>query len=315
MSRLLVLCWHNVDPTDAFHGPSAEAGRAGLHRQLRWVRRWLTVVPLRPALDALATGRRLPPRAVALTFDDGYRDNATVAAPMLAAMGLPATFFLVPDFLSGEVDAWWEQLARLFTHATVDHVDWGGRRHELATPGHRRAAAGAIAEQVKAVDRHERAAAIDELRGRLAPDGPPAERLFMNWEEARGLARHGVDAQSHTSTHPILSRESTSSQSDELLRARRQLEQGLGHTVDVLAYPNGSPRDYDQETVRLTDEAGYGFALTTRPAWGTPLDPRLEIPRLVLDPAIDDLRLLKRTTQAALGPIPSIRGTRGRRRR
>jgi len=311
MSRLLVLCWHNVDPTDAFHGPSAEAGRAGLHRQLRWVQRWLTAVPLRPALDALAAGRKLPPRAVALTFDDGYRDNATVAAPMLAAMGLPATFFLVPGFLSGEVDAWWERLAWLFAHATVDQVDWAGGRHVLTTPGQRRAAATTIAEQVKGVDRNERAALIDELRGRLTPDGPPAGRVFMNWEEARGLARHGVDAQSHTCTHPILSRENTLSQSDELIRSRRELEQSLGHTVDVLAYPNGSRRDYDQETLRLTAEAGYAFALTTRPAWGTPHDPRLEIPRLVLDPAIEDLRLLKRTVQAALAPIPSIRGTRG----
>src|SRR5687768_2534006 len=115
--RLLILCWHNIEPTWSFPGTSAEAGRRGFERQVRFLRRWANVVPLRPALADLVEGRPLPPRAVALTFDDGYLDNYTVASPILRAAGLPATFFLVPGFLSGTAQAWWEDLGWAFAHA------------------------------------------------------------------------------------------------------------------------------------------------------------------------------------------------------
>src|SRR4051812_23337545 len=97
-SQLLVLCYHNVDPTWSFPA-RRRAGRLGLERQLRLLKRLATVVPLETAVGALAEGRSLPPRAVALTFDDGYRDNLTVAVPMLQQLELPATFFLVPGLL------------------------------------------------------------------------------------------------------------------------------------------------------------------------------------------------------------------------
>ena len=138
--RLLVLGWHNIEPTWAFAGTSPEAGRRGFEQQVRLLRRFATVVPLRSALADLAEGRPLPRRAVALTFDDGYLDNVTVAAPVLHAAGLPATFFLVPGFLSGTRRVWWEELGLAFVHATAPELDWEGQRYGTADPDARRAA-------------------------------------------------------------------------------------------------------------------------------------------------------------------------------
>ena len=95
---LLILGWHNVAPTSGF--PSVRGcGESGLRQQLRLLRRGADVVDLADALRDLQRGRELPRRAVAITFDDGYRDNVTLAAPLLRDLGLPATFFLVPEFL------------------------------------------------------------------------------------------------------------------------------------------------------------------------------------------------------------------------
>ena len=54
------------------------------------------------------------------------------------------------------------------------------------------------------------------------------------------------------------------------------------------------------ETVRLARDAGYGYALTTQAAWAGPATDPFRIPRLVLDPAVDDLRLLKRSVAALI---------------
>src|SRR6266550_9463146 len=107
--RLRIFLWHNVDASWSFPSRSG-TGPRGMERQFRFLRRVANVVPLRDALEALADGRDLPPRAVAITFDDGYRDNLEIAVPLLQRLGLPATFFLVPGILSGAVQPWWEAL-------------------------------------------------------------------------------------------------------------------------------------------------------------------------------------------------------------
>jgi peptidoglycan/xylan/chitin deacetylase (PgdA/CDA1 family) len=300
--RLLVLGWHNIEPTWAFPGPSAEAGRRGFERQVRFLRRWTNVVPLRSALTDLAAGRPLPPRAVALTFDDGYLDNATFAAPLLHSEGLPATFFLVPEFLAGTSAAWWEILGRAVAQATVPTLRWAGERYDLTTPAARRIAADALADSLKTVDSRARADAVAELGRRLLPDGngaPP--RLFMTWDEADALPGLGHDIGSHTCGHPILSRETEADQKRELVASREALEARFGRPVDVLAFPNGRRQDYSDVTLDLVHAAGYEFAVTTRTALAGPRSAPAEIPRVLVDPATDlrevvrgGLRVLRR---------------------
>jgi peptidoglycan/xylan/chitin deacetylase (PgdA/CDA1 family) len=303
--RLLVLGWHNIEPTWAFPGLSAEAGRRGFERQARFLRRWTNVVPLRSALADLAEGRPLPPRAVALTFDDGYLDNATFAAPLLSAAGLPATFFLVPEFLAGTSDAWWENLGWTLEQATEQSLRWDGERYDLGTAAAKRTAMDALAESLKQVDARTRADAVAEIRRQLVPgsDGPP--RLFMNWDEADTLPRLGHDIGSHTCGHPILSRETPAVQTRELVRSREVLQARFGRPVDVLAFPNGRRQDYSDETLDLVRSAGYQFAVTTRSALAGPRSAPAEIPRVLVDPATDlrevvrgALRVLRRAASS-----------------
>jgi peptidoglycan/xylan/chitin deacetylase (PgdA/CDA1 family) len=293
--RLLVLGWHNIEPTWAFQGASPEAGRRGFEKQVRLLRRWANVVPLRSALADLAEGRPLPSRAVALTFDDGYLDNVTVAAPVLHAAGLPATFFLVPEFLSGTSRVWWEDLGWAFAHATAAELHWEDRRYDTSSPEARREAMGPVADSLKLVDSRAREEAVTEIRARLNPTGPAVlGRQFMDWDEADRLVHLGHEIGSHTCGHPILSREELTVQARELTESREQLASHFQRPVDVLAFPNGRTQDYSAETVRLAHDAGYAFAVTTRTAvTGAGTAPG-EIPRVLVDAETDVREVLKR---------------------
>jgi glycosyltransferase involved in cell wall biosynthesis/peptidoglycan/xylan/chitin deacetylase (PgdA/CDA1 family) len=91
---LTVLTYHQVkSPADDCSSVSPEEFR----RQMQFLQSQYTVLPLSQAVDLANPG--IDARVVAITFDDGYLDNATIAAPILRALGLPATFFVATDMV------------------------------------------------------------------------------------------------------------------------------------------------------------------------------------------------------------------------
>jgi peptidoglycan/xylan/chitin deacetylase (PgdA/CDA1 family) len=242
------------------------------------------VVPLQEALEALAVGRPLPSRAVAITFDDGYRDNLELAVPVLEDLGIPATFFLVPGLLSGDVRPWWEILAWGFARAKPPILKWDGRM--LSTrgrPGLR--SFRWLAERLKLLDLATREDRIDELLDLLEPQGHAGEdRLFLDWDGARKLVRRGFTVGSHSMRHAILSRENPQEQVKDLVNSRQQLEAQLDVPVNLLAYPNGTRADYDAHTVRAAAFAGHRHALGAHAGLNGPSTPPYGHPRLFVEP-------------------------------
>jgi peptidoglycan/xylan/chitin deacetylase (PgdA/CDA1 family) len=281
--RLLVVAWHAVDRTWGYPCRPGTGAR-GLARQLRRLDRVANVLPLEPALDALRGGRPLPPRAVALTFDDGYRDNLTLAAPLLEQRGLPATFFLVPAILAGELRPWWELLGWAFAGAAERSVRWEGRL--LPTRGRPgRHSVRWVTERLKTLNQAERERQVAVLAELLEPRGRLEDRpMFLDWAEARELVRRGFSIGSHTTHHVILSRETVELQADQLAGSRRRLEAELDVPVRLLAYPNGRRGDYDATTIRAAERAGYRYALTMRPGLNHPTTAPHEVQRVVLEP-------------------------------
>jgi peptidoglycan/xylan/chitin deacetylase (PgdA/CDA1 family) len=282
-SRLLILGWHNVEPSWCFPAP-ADRGRRGLERQFRVLRDTAHVVDLADALSALSEGRRLPSRAVAITFDDGYRDNLELAVPMLERLGLPATFFLAPALLSHEISPWWERLGWAVANTTRTTVRFDDHDLDL-TAARATVSYGVMCESVKRHTQSERLAMVDELIGLLEPrgtyDGSPS---MLDWDGARALARRGFTIGSHSLDHAILCNETPDEQYRNLASSRSQLETELDIEVQLLAYPNGTPRDFDEVTIAAATTAGFRFAITTIDGWNNSQTPAHELRRFVVYP-------------------------------
>jgi peptidoglycan/xylan/chitin deacetylase (PgdA/CDA1 family) len=77
-------------------------------RYCRFFKRRFRVVSLRDLVDRLERGLDLN-RELAITFDDGYRDNFEHAAPVLENFSLPATFFVVTQWIGTDVVPWWDR--------------------------------------------------------------------------------------------------------------------------------------------------------------------------------------------------------------
>jgi peptidoglycan/xylan/chitin deacetylase (PgdA/CDA1 family) len=261
--ELVVLGWHNIESTWRYPAP-AGSGLRGFTSQMRALRSMTNVVPLESALDDLRAGRRLPHRAVALTFDDGYRDNLELAAPVLRSLGLPAMFYLVPGILDGDVTPWWERLGWTFAKATVERAEFAGVPLDLRTDRARAASLERAEAVLKARDEAGRQEGVAELVEALSPRGGESARdLFMDWDDAKRLVGSGSAIGSHTMRHSILARERELSQLEDLRESKHRLESSLQTPVESLAYPNGQAEDYDATTQAAAGTAGFSSAVTT----------------------------------------------------
>ncbi|WP_242533066.1 polysaccharide deacetylase family protein [Niveibacterium umoris] len=258
-----IFIWHRVlqDPDPMIPG---EMHAAMFAQILKWLRRWFNVLPLEAAVAQLAAGT-LPARAAAITFDDGYADNLTVAAPLLRSAGLPATFFVASGYLDGG-RMWNDGLIEAVRRSPLDVLDttqWG--RFELNGPAQRGSVALQLIDKIKYLEPAAREAAVAEV-ARAAGSTLPTD-LMMTSRQVAELHRQGFTIGAHTVSHPILARISLSAAADEIANGRAALEQITGAPVTLFAYPNGKPgRDYLAEHVALVRKQGFAAAVST--AWG-----------------------------------------------
>ncbi len=68
-------------------------------RQMKFIREHYHPISLDGFVDSLLQRRALSPRAVVVTFDDGYRENFLHVCPVLEEFTIPATFFLLSEFI------------------------------------------------------------------------------------------------------------------------------------------------------------------------------------------------------------------------
>lgn len=232
----------------------AEYPTRAFREQLLHLRRHFRVVPL---ADLLAKIPRFEGdgRVVALTFDDGQRNNCTEAYPVLRELGLPATFFVCPGAI--EHQRWiWTQEARL-------RLDWlsAGARRELAQSWSTGDDSEAMLERLKAMPTDERIQRVDDLRAASRAFVPtPEQRAYydiMRWDELRALDPRLVTIGSHTISHPVLTRCSRAAQAEEIRESRRWLEREVGRAVRFFSYPCGA---HDAGVVQLVAQV-YDAAL------------------------------------------------------
>jgi peptidoglycan/xylan/chitin deacetylase (PgdA/CDA1 family) len=264
-SRLTILIFHRVHavPDPLFPG---ELDVEAFESRMLWVKRWFNVLPLDEAVVCLRQGR-LPERPLAITFDDGYADNAELAAPVLLRLGMPATFFIATGFLDG--GRMWNdtvvEAVRTARGPVLDLAPLGLGEHPMTDARSRRAAIDRLIGALKNLLAGDRVAKADRIAAIAAGDLPTD--LMMRAADVHGLHARGMTIGAHTVSHPVLNRITDDAARSEIAVGRGRLEEITGAPVRLFAYPHGKPvEDYRLRHVRLVRELGFDAAVTT--AWG-----------------------------------------------
>lgn len=238
------------------------------------------VVPLSEVTAPGRAGR------TAITFDDGYVDNALTAAPLLQAAGLPATYFITTGRLGGR-RFWWDRLADalLGGHPLPDgadvEVDGRALWLSLADPAARTASLLFLHRRLRPLPPDELAAVVDKVLRGLGTPEPPPDEVSMTVAQLRALADlpHATVG-GHTRTHLQLAGQSVALQRDEVAGSLEDLRTLLGRPVSTFAFPFGSRSAVGDVAPGLAREAGCVLACSTdRAAVSASSDP-YRLPRL-----------------------------------
>jgi peptidoglycan/xylan/chitin deacetylase (PgdA/CDA1 family) len=224
------------------------------------------ILPLATAIDKLRAGT-LGSRCLSITFDDGYADNATVAAPILKRHGVSATVFITSGYLGGG-RMWNDTVIEAIRGTEISALNLSfmdGNSLKLSNVMDRQQAIAKIIGNIKHLPGAERLAASEEVA--LACRVRLPDNLMMRPEQVRALAASGIDIGAHTVTHPILATLPDDAARYEISQGKLDLEELIEKPVDLFAYPNGRPKiDYLPRHVEMVKAAGFGAAMAT--SWG-----------------------------------------------
>jgi peptidoglycan/xylan/chitin deacetylase (PgdA/CDA1 family) len=277
---LSILTYHrfaNPEGGEPFDDGVADVTEEEFDLQLGYLKRYFRIVGL-DEICAWASGKKLPPNPLAITFDDGYLDCYTRALPILKRHDCAATFFVSTSFVTERRTYWWDRIAYVIKQSERTSLPL---RYpfplELSLRGDRSDAINAVFALIKD---HQQPLDIARLLEELSAaaevpwtrdmDRSFANRLIMTWDQVRALRRAGMAVQSHTRTHRVLQGLGAEELADELAGSRADLERELGEPVRAIAYPVGKPLGENSPVRAALESAGYelGFSNGTGP---TPL--------------------------------------------
>lgn len=277
--RLCIVNYHRIlDRPDPLL--ESEPSAATFDWQVALLRECFNVMPLADAIDTLARDR-MPPRAVAITFDDGYRSTHDLAMPILKKFDLPATVFVTTGHIDDEGSMWNDvilEAIRRLPDTPMDLTELGLDVYPMRSPADRKQTASVLTERCKYLPPHARSALTAKLQALARND--LRQELMLTADMIRTLSNNRIDIGGHTVTHPILTRIDDDSARREIADNKQQLEAIIGKPVTMFAYPNGKRgTDFDQRHVQMVREAGYHAAFTTATGAATCTDDRFEFPR------------------------------------
>jgi len=243
-------------------------------RRIRFLKKHCTPVSMDQATDALKKGA-LPSHAVALTFDDGYKDNLEIVLPILKKYGVPAAFYLTSGFMDGAHEFWFNKLIESVCRTSASSLQLGPGKgaYSLRTSREKVEAINGVVALVKAVPENEKQKILQDVEERLGYERGAGKPILpmLSWTEVRELlASPLATLGGHTMTHPVLTRIPEAEARREIVSGKELLCQKTGQDVRHFAYPNGRAQDQNARIRELVAEAGFTSACTTEPG-GNPL--------------------------------------------
>lgn len=281
---VLVIRYHCIQPefndSNAFLRGIVHLS-ADFERHMEIIARRFNPVSLEEIFRAHSGSQPLRKRSVCVTFDDGFKDNLEIAAPIMDRYGVVGTIYVTTGLLVQRKNPWFVRVRRAFeVTGQEDCPGIGGKTYDLADPKGRRTAFLEVSRMCATTTGSQQQELVQQVEEALAV--APMDKYMMLTEEQVGqTVKRGHIIGSHTVTHPNLAHVPADALEKELTESKAVLDRLTGANTHHFSYPRPilEPH-YTAETGAAAARAGYVTAVTCTDGLTRPGDDLMAIRRI-----------------------------------
>jgi peptidoglycan/xylan/chitin deacetylase (PgdA/CDA1 family) len=258
-TELTILLYHGVTRArsrgiENYSGKHVAADRFAA--EMRAIRRHCTPLAIDEAVALLRDRRPLPRRAVVVSFDDGFANNYSTAAPILDELGLPAVFYVTSGLIGTDRMFWVDQIEDCLNLTAAETVTVTLDRPEtlpLRTSDERVAAVDLVKSYCKRAPSEEKDRVVADVAaatGAAPRADHAANYALMSWPELRALAANRLfTVGGHSLHHDILSALPPVRMRQDVAASIALLDRELGVATRHYSYPEGQAEHFNPQVI------------------------------------------------------------------
>ncbi len=258
---LAILYYHHVFKTKNHYHPN-DIFVIEFDKQIKFLKKHFNILELSEAIELLKA-KRLPTKALVITFDDGYQDNFTVAAPILKSYDCPATFFISTSGVE-EGYLWNDKVEQLINNTTTSTISENiiGEKTSIKSKYEKISAFQLLLSKLKLLSHEKRNLQLKKLADELG--NVKFKRTMMTKDQVNKLHQEGFTIGAHTHNHTILTAETINNCQQELLNNKNNLETMINEKIKFIAFPNGLyERDFTFEHCEIANKMDFEAGFST----------------------------------------------------
>lgn len=269
--RVIILMYHGFFDESNQEGIEQYGNRwCGIKKfkkQIQYLRRNYNIIRLEQLIDHYTKDEKNPNKAVVITMDDGYKSNYSLAYPLLKQYQIPATIFIVTEFVQNQEYLWGDRLEYAIWKAEIDTLTITINNNtctcKIKEEIDKIESVGEIRCKLELLSYNERKTIIEEIenktKNRISETGNATTlQLPLQWSEIREMVKDGiVSVGSHSMRHPNLTTCTEEQLEEEIVESRKIIEREIGRECRLFCYPGGK---YNNRVKHFVSKAGYTCA-------------------------------------------------------
>ncbi len=258
-------------------------------------------------VDEITAPGSADPKRIAITLDDGYRDNREHALPVFRRHQVPFAIYVCPGFADRTSEIWWEALERIIVATDTIEAPSGARGLSTRSASQKRRAFALwrswLTTEADEVEQRKTIRALSQKHG--LDLAALAQDMVMDWDETASIADDPLcSIGAHTMTHPALARLAPEIAFQEISESVETIAAKLGKRPTSLAFPYGYRTAAGPREAQLAEEAGLRTSFTTQPGYVPAKGSRHGLPRVSINGLFQTLRLHDVLLSSGLWALP-----------
>jgi peptidoglycan/xylan/chitin deacetylase (PgdA/CDA1 family) len=267
--RAAILCYHRVLKKDVIDRDicplkNMAVSEANFNKQMKFLKKNYNVISMDQLIDHLNSQSK--EFVVAITFDDGYKDNFTCALPILEFYELPSTFFITTRFPEKDCGMYWYELWELIERKKNISITNDNQIYfyNLVGDQNKIDAFNSISNIIEKEKPDIQKEIMLKIRGNIK--AKDYSHICLTWDELKKISQSPkLTIGSHGHSHLSFGILNIDEKKTELHLSKNLIEKNLGIKVNHFAYPFGQIKDFNQNDKNLFYDLEYSSACLAFP--------------------------------------------------